>query len=189
MTTQKNTPLQELFREHGEKLTDIEYRHPHEDEIRGSLRSVLQKSKTGNHLLQMADKFNIPCHVIKGTETHGFAPEGKMVFLSCPVTQKDAGPALVMEAIAAFRDIEQDMLGYKRQDIKKDPLEFAAMSHAKNLDIIIHMCKVAHELGGGDEDSPYVQQLEMMGHGGLYDAYARDFASSDMVGTYYGRNG
>lgn len=184
--TQKNSPLQELFKEHGEKLTDIEYRHPHEEAIKKSLHEKLEKSKTGHHLLQVTEKFNIPFHIIKGTETHGFAPDGKEVFLSLPAEKTEADPALIMETVAAIRDIEQSMLGYKRQDIKNDPLEFAAMSHAKNLDIIIHMCKVAHELGGGDENSPYVQQLEMMGHGGLYDAYARDFASGDMVSSYYG---
>lgn len=184
---QKKSKLQEMFKEYGEKLTDIEYRHPDEDTIIESLHSVLSKSKTGTHLLGVVAKYNIPFHVISSSEINGFAPEGKAVFLSFPPTEKQANPALIFEAVAAIRDIEQDMLGYKRQPAEKDPLEFAAMSHAKNLDIILHMCKVAHELGDGAEDTPYTQQLEMMGHGGLYDAYVRDFASKDMVGAYYGQ--
>ena len=70
---------------------------------------------------------------------------------------------------------------------KADPLEFAAMSHAKNLDIIVHMCKTAHELSGGDEESEYIQTIELMGHGGLYDAYVRDFSAGSMVQSYYGQ--
>jgi hypothetical protein len=185
--SEDNNKLNESFGEHVEKLTEIEYRHPEAELILEKLNEIFSKSPTAEHLHHVIEQYNIPFYVIQNKEIQGFTPDKKTLFVSLPSIQDNPVPKFVLEAVGAMREIEQEIIGYKRPPIDADPLEFAAMSHAKNLDIIYHMCKTAHELSDGNENSQYIQCLEEMGHGGLYDAYIRDFAADEMVDVYYGK--
>ena len=189
MNTPADTPsgkLQDTFEEHGDRVNDITYRHPHESEILPQIQAVLEQTATGKRLLQTAETYKIPVRLIKGDTMHGFSPEGRAAYVSLPVDRKTMTPRLVLELSAALRGAEQEIMGYKQPlsaDI--DPLEYAALHHAKNLDLVVNMCRVAHEYFQKTEDSTYINLLEEMGHGGLYDAYVRDFASDDLVDVYY----
>lgn len=188
MTEQDKNALQDSFKNNVDKLTDIEYRHPAEQELLVSLRLILKKSATAEHLLHMAEQYKVPFHVIKHKDIQGFTPDKKTVILSAPEGTKAASPAFVLEAVAALREIEQEIIGYKRPPPHADPLEFAAMSHAKNLDIIVHMCKTVHELSADNDASEYIATLKKMGHEGLYEAYIHDFSPEKMADRYYGKD-
>ena len=173
MSEDKGSKLNENFSEHVDQLTDIEYRHPEAEIILEKLHEIFAQSPTAEHLHHVIEQYNIPFYIIQNKDIQGFTPDKKTIFVSLPSIQDKPVARFVLESVAAMREIEAD------------PLEFAAISHAKNLDIIYHMCKTAHELSGGNENSQYIHSLEEMGHGGLYDAYIRDFAADDMVDVYY----
>jgi hypothetical protein len=185
LSEDKGSKLNENFSEHVDQLTDIEYRHPEAEIILEKLHEIFAQSPTAEHLHHVIEQYNIPFYIIQNKDIQGFTPDKKTIFVSLPSIQDKPVARFVLESVAAMREIEQEIIGYKRPPVDADPLEFAAISHAKNLDIIYHMCKTAHELSGGSENSQYIQSLEEMGHGGLYDAYIRDFAADDMVDVYY----
>jgi len=177
--------LQDTFEENSERYTDIEYRHPQAEHIEKEIRSLLSEIETGKHLLQHAKNHNLEIYLIRHKEIRGHSPEGKIICLSIPEEKSEIEPRMVLELVAGLREAEQTHLGYTSPRAGMDPLEFAALSHAKNLDIVVHMCRVAFELHKHLNTQDYVDVLEKLGHGGIYDAYVRDFSSDKIVDTYY----
>jgi hypothetical protein len=178
--------LHDKFEEMGEKVNDINYRHPHEGELLKKLEEVLNGTNTGKRLVESIKNFEIPIRLIKGQDLYGFSIEGKAVYVSLPHNKTETSPRLVLELVAALRSAEQDLMGYGDPSDDIEPLEYAAMHHAKNLDLVVHMCRVAYEEKNKTNNNDYIDALEEMGHGGLYDAYSRDFAPNDLVDVYYG---
>jgi hypothetical protein len=177
--------LQETFETHGERVNDISYRHPNEQSILPELEKTLLGSQTGKRLLETVKGRKIPVRLIKGSNIYGFSPEGKAAYVGVPVEKNLADGRMILELAAALRSAEQEILGFANPESSADPLEFAAMHHAKNLDLVIHMCKVAYEVDKSNDNNNLQETLEEMGHGGLYDAYVRDFAPDELVDIYY----
>jgi len=187
MTGKDQSPekKQDMFRGSNEQFMDIEYRHPREEQLLTDLKTVLAGTKTGKNLLEHAQKKNLDIYLIKHKEIRGSAPEGKIIYLFAPAEKQEIEPRMVLELAAGLREAEQTHKDYDAPGPGMDSLEFAVLSHAKNLDIVVHMCRVAFELHQNLNTQDYVDVLEEMGHGGIYDAYVRDFSSEKIVDTYY----
>jgi hypothetical protein len=177
--------LKKIYGENCEKYTDIEYRHPESEKLLIGIKAILSECETGRHLLAVSNKLNLSMYLIKHDKIKGNALDGKLIILSAPETKTSIEPMMVMELAAALREAEQEAIGYCHPGENADPLEFAAMSHAKNLDIIVHMCRIALELSQNSNEKKYIEALEEEGLGGIYDAYVRDFSSDDIVEKYY----
>lgn len=177
--------LKAIYGDNCERYTDIDYRHPVEKRLLIELKAILSECDTGKHLIEVSNELKLNIYLIKHNRVRGNALGGKILMLSLPENKTKVEPIMVLELAAALREAEQTHLGFEVPGKDTTPLEFAAMNHAKNLDVVVHMCKVAAELSQSPNKTGYADALEEQGLGGIYDAYVRDFSSDEIVDTYY----
>jgi hypothetical protein len=144
----------------------------------------VQKSETGAHLLGVLNEKDIGVKVIKNRNAHGYTPDMKNIFLGVPPEQEEADTFVVLELGGAVREIEQDIVGFKMPREDEDPLTAASIKHAKYLDIIVYLCKIAIELEKSTGSTEYVETLEKLGHGDVLQAYLAQAGDEEMISAY-----
>lgn len=170
----QNPGLHGAFGEKGTKLNDINYLHPNSEEIMAGIREVLQGSSTGMHLLKVTDLGGIPVNFVKGSDEPTYIPETKHIYVHVPGRMKTPKARQVLDLINALRSAEQEMLGMTAPDKNTDFLGYASMMHAKNLDCIVHMCKVVNELTNSSYFPVLLDEIEKLGHLNIYKTYVNE---------------
>lgn len=162
----------------------VSYAHPHEKEILKKARMVLKQSATGARLLEVIESRKIPVHVIKNRNAHGMSPDKSTVYVGLPPSQEEPDAHMILELGGGLRSMEQEIMGFTVPDEEKDPLGAATMKHAKFLDIVVHMCKIGHELTESSSIADYINAIEALGHGEIYQAHLEQSGDREMVEAY-----
>ena len=63
-------------------------------------------------------------------------------------------------------------------------MNYAAVMHAKNLDSIVYMCKVVHELTNSLHFSDLLDELNDLGHSTVYKAYVKEASDLELAEAY-----
>lgn len=160
------------------------YTHPESEYILAQARSYLSQSETGKRLLRMADQRDIAVNILASKDITRFVPDAGHVYLGLA---SDAAPDyrhLVLNLGGALREVEHFLVGYAPPDHNTDPVDFAALSFAKELDIIINMCRIAEELHACDALQNILDALEEMGHDEIYQSYKVQQSTGEMLDTF-----
>ena len=180
------TDLQDTFDAKGSKFTDIEYRHPQSEKIIEEALEIIRESETGAHLIQVAKKGNIPLHVFKSEEgKSSYIPDSNAIYIGASEKTKEAGPSQVIAVILTLREAEQEMIGLSAPD-PADMLNYATVMHTKNLDALVYMCKVIHEMEVKKTDhyTVLLDEVKSLGHNSLYQAYVTEEDETGLAQAY-----
>lgn len=157
-------------------------KHPFDDKILTDLRNLLKKSRTGAHLLKISDSYGFSPEVGLGPGDSGVLDMGGGMVVSAPGYQKAGGARQALELAAKLRDAEQGILGYRRDRTDLSPSELDAQNHAKNLDIIVDMCKISEEL---EDEAPEVKaELFRMGYKDIFEAFKSKNGNDTLIKAY-----
>lgn len=162
----------------------VSYAHPHEKEILKKARMVLKQTKTGQELLDIANKWGVTIKVFKNRNAHGLAQDRQTAYVGLSPSQEEPDALMILELAAALREVQHILMGYTVPDESTDPLGAATAKHAKFLDIVIQMCKIGHELTESMGTSEYVDILEDLGHGEIYKAHVAEASKQQIVDKY-----
>lgn len=160
------------------------FMHPHEESILEEAIEILQSSDTGAHLLGVVNEKDLRVRVIKNRNPHGYVPGERLIYLGMPPDQEKPDPLTVLELGAAIRNIEHEIVGFVVPGDDQDPLMAASMRHAKYLDIIVYMCRIAIELGDSMKTAEYVDAIEDLGHGDVLRAYLAEAGNEELANAY-----
>ncbi len=181
---QQSSVLQSVFGRGAMGVGETSYFHPLELELLTKTMEIMQKTQIGRHLLGVVDAKKVGIRVIKNRNAHGYSPDLKKIFLGLPPEMTEPDAHTVLELTAAIREVEQEIVGFRVPDEKSDPLGAAAAKHAKYLDIIVHMCKMAHELTEIDGSTEYVAAIERLGHGDILKAHLAEVSNDEIYNVY-----
>lgn len=169
------------------KGSQINYGHPHGEEILESAKDIIKLSETGRLLLKVSTVHKIPIDVIKGLGESGFSTQARIVYLQAPGKTEKADAVLTLKLIKALRDADQELIGFTAPDPTKDLMEYAAVMHAKTLDSVLYMCKVIKELTNSSHYQELLDGMTILGHDAVYKAYVKDASKEELFDVYAGR--
>ncbi len=160
--------------------------HPHGADLLAEIKEILRECESGKRLVEMASYQNIEISVISGRQGQKNTVSAHAVYLAIPARMKKPQPSHVLETAGAIREAEQELLGYKMPPKDADPVDIAAVVHAKYLDIIVNMCIIASELDEKSGEGVYAQALETLGHGDIYETFLASRGNEDdLLDTYF----
>lgn len=161
--------------------------HPLELELLTKTMEKLQKSETGAHLLGVVNEKELGIRVIKNRNVHGYAADHKTIFFGLPPNMTEPDGFAVLELGAAIREIEQEMVGFTLPD-DDDPLLLASTRHAKFLDIVVFMCKIAYEIKENTGSDECIKALFKLGHEDTYQAVISEMELEEIASVYENAN-
>ncbi|MEM8833110.1 MAG: hypothetical protein AAGB32_01090 [Pseudomonadota bacterium] len=176
--------LQGAFGDKGTQVNSIGYGHPHAEDIIKEAKEIIAESSTGKLLIKVHNVHNIPIQVIKGTGDSGFNTDSRIIYLQAPGKTKRAEPKLVLQLIKALREADQDIMGVKAPNPEEDLMAYATVIHGKNLDSIIHICKVVKELTNSSSFSILLEGIADLGYSKFYKAYINDATKDELFDVY-----
>lgn len=176
--------LKGSFGSKGTKVNQIPYGHPHAAQIIAEAREILLQTETGQILVEVWDKFNIPIHVLKGNGETGFSPETNVIYVQAPGSLKAASPEVVLGLLKALREADLEYAGFKTPDPAKDISTYAAFMHARNLETITAICKFVKELTNSSYFSVLLDTLPKLGLNGVYKAYIDGATREQLYDAY-----
>ncbi len=151
--------------------SQINYGHPHSQELLQSASAVIRESETGRLLLKLLDLKRVPVHVIKGIGQSGFSPEAMTIYMQAPGSATTANPAFIINLIKGLNEAAQELAGFRTPDPRKDIMAYASFIHGRNLDSITEVCKVIKELTKTPHFTNLLDSLTELGLNGVYKAY------------------
>lgn len=166
------------------KGAQIGYGHPHAAQILESAQEVISKTQTGQMLMRACKKGGIPVHIIKGTGIAGFSPQARVVYMQLPGKRETATPSDILLLIKAMREADQELIGLTAPDPMKDIMRYATVMHTKNMDAIVHVCKVVKELTNTPVFKDLLDGLNELGYGKVYKAYIADASDEELFDAY-----
>lgn len=189
MTTSSDSPfgkLQGAFETGQTTSAAIDYTHPQADKLRHAAETMLERSPTGLKLVRLAYQNNIQVKVLRHKSGQGFSPENRTVYLGISTDINTIAPAHVLELGGALRQAQQQMVGHGTPSpVNLDPVAFEGQYHAKMLDIIVTMCKIAQELDAVSNGSEFVDSLKSFGHGDIYEALISKGPGDHLMDIYF----
>lgn len=166
------------------KGSQIGYGHPYSETILESAMAVISQAPTGQLLMKACRKGNIPIHVIKGNGIAGFSPQARVVYLQVAGKKETAEAVDILMLIKALREADQELMGLTTPDPLKDLMKYATVMHTKNLDAIIHTCKVVKELTNSSVYKDLLDGMGKLGYGKVYSAYLKDASKEELFDAY-----
>lgn len=161
------------------------YVHPDNASILSQARHYLKSSPTGARLLQLADQRDITVRILANKDVTRFVPDAGHVYLGVAGDTEPDYRHLTLNLGGALREAEHFLVGYAPPDPKNsDPTDFAALSFAKELDIIINMCRVAEDIHANGILENVLDALGEMGHGEIYQSYKEQQSTGEMLDTF-----
>jgi hypothetical protein len=160
------------------------YAHPENEHILSQARSYLAQSGTGKRLLQLADQRDITIQILANKDITRFVPDAGHVYLGLASDAEPDYRHIVLNLGGALREAEHFLVGYAPPDHNTDPVDFAALSFAKELDIIINICRIAEELHESGAQQNMLDALEEMGHSEIYQSYKAQQSTGEMLDTF-----
>ncbi len=185
MTENEDTQkLQGAFGDKGTKKNALSYFHPETRGLLKKAREMLTKSFTGLTLWKVSEVHDIPIKVLKGKGDSGYSFETNSVFVYAPPKATEPTPKMLLDLCQGLRLAEQHVIGFTAPDKSKDLFTYASIMHAKNLDSIAFMCKVVYELRETSFFNDLLDEIEKLGHGGIYQAYIRQASDQELIDEY-----
>lgn len=164
--------------------SQVSYGHPYAQEILDTAKQIIGDSETGKMLLKSCEMGRIPINVIKGIGHPGFSPESRIIYLQVAGKISKADPKLILQLVKALREADQDLLGLKTPDPRKDVMEYATVMHAKNMDSIVHVCKFVKELIKTSLFPDFLDAMDELGYKKVYQVYAENGSKEDIFKAY-----
>lgn len=162
------------------------FEHPNEKLLREAILAELVKVPTGARMAETATDYAVDIRFLKGTPIgQGFTTEGKTLYITVPTRRVNPKPVDVLQAVGGLREVEQTIMGYVIPPLDGDPIDRAAMVHAKYLDTVVHMCKIASEMVEKLKNEQYIEAIEELGHGDIYKAYLAEQRGTALVNAYF----
>ncbi len=177
-------PLSGNFSTSGADTSMRGFAHPKEKAVLENAKEILGKTETGARLLDVMNHYKIPIRVMSGREITYTTPDDSTVYLMAPPAVTKSYDVVALTLGCGIRDVEQGMVGFKRPDKDLDPVEYAAMTFSKSLDIIVNMCKIADEL---KEKLGFQKPLDIvyeLGHGNIYKAQKANADYNEIVDLF-----
>ncbi len=150
----------------------------------GAAKDVLRESETGKSLLRMQSHHKIPIHVLKGTGPSGYNPQANIIYLQIPGKVDKSSPKIILDLIKGLREADQELIGLKTPDPRKDIMEYATVMHTKALDAVLYMCRVVKELTNSSSFSVLLDEIKNLGHIKLYQAYEENASEEELFRIY-----
>ncbi len=164
--------------------SQIGYGHPYGKEILEGAKKTISETETGRMLLKSCEMGRIPINVIKGIGYPGFSPESRVIYLQVSGKATKAEPKLILQLIKALREADQDLLGVKTPDPRKDVMEYATVMHAKNMDSIVHVCKFVKDLIKTSLFPDFLDAMDELGYKKVYKAYEANGSKEEIFKAY-----
>ncbi len=160
--------------------------HPNEKPLREAILAELGKVTTGARMVETALDYAVEVRILKGTPIgQGFTTEGKTLYVTIPTRRVNPKPVDVLQAVGGLREVEQAIMGYVIPSLDSDPLDRAAMVHAKYLDTVVYMCRIASEMVEKFNNEQYIDAIEELGHSDIYKAYLAEQRGTALVDAYF----
>lgn len=166
------------------KGSQISYGHPHSQEIIAGAKKILKQCDTGKILLKVAEVHKVPIHVIKGQGSSGYNSDAKVIYIQASARAENATAELVINTIIGLRGADQEFMGFTAPDPRKDLMEYATVIHAKNLDNLVHVCKVIKELTNTSHYQDLLDGMARLGYGKFYQAYLSNVPREELYDVY-----
>ena len=168
----------------GDHAATLSYTHPDNAAILSQARNYLAQSITGKRLLQLADYRGIETRILANKDTTRFVPDAGHAYLGLSANEDPDYRHITLNLGGALREAEHFLVGYAPPDQNYNPVDFAALSFAKELDIIINICRIAEEIRDSDALLNILDALEEMGHGGIYQSYKEQQSTGEMLDSF-----
>lgn len=184
MSDDGSNNLQGSFGDKGTNVNQIGYGHPNAEGILDAAKEVIRGSDTGKILIKVHETHKIPVQIIKGDGMAGFNPQARIVYLQVPGNVKKATSAIILQLIKGLREADQEVMGLTAPDPMEDIMEYAKVMHAKNIDSIIHICKVVKELTNSSYFPDLIDAIAEIGYGDFYKAYTNNASKEELMKVY-----
>ncbi len=172
------------FGDKGTNVNAMNYGHPYAEQIIEGAKEVLRESETGRILVGGQESCNVPIHVLKGASEAGYSPEMNTIFLYAPGNLNKASATIVFDLIKGTREADLEFAGQKKPDPMEDLMEYAAFMHSRNLDTIMHICKVVKELTNSSYYSVLIDKLTELGFNEFNKAYIEGKSRNELYDYY-----
>jgi len=176
--------LQGAFGDRGTNVNAIGYSHPHGEKIMSEIKEMLRASQSGNLLLVLIDKNQIPVNIMKGNGETGFSPEMMSIIMQIPGKVDKATGEHVILLAKALHEAAQELGGHKTPDPMKDIKHYSDFIHSRNLDSLREVLQIIKELTNSSYFSVLLDSLEKLGLNDMYKAYI-DGASREQLYEKY----
>lgn len=163
-----------------------EFFHPLGHQILAEAEAILQKCETGQHLLAVSGEYNIQKAVSITKNMQGYQQDLRRIFIVAPPSQTAALTPQILDLTGFLRLAEHDVLGFGTLPIGSDSDEREGREHARRLDQIIEMCRLARELALQEPEisEALAQEILARGYRKVYDTYMKDHALDDLLAAY-----
>lgn len=164
--------------------------HPNEKPLREAILAELGLIETGKRMIATALDYDIDIRILKGTPIgQGFTTEGKILYVTIPTRRAKPKAVDILQTVGALREVEQTIMGYVVPPPDSDPMDRAAMLHAKYLDTIAHMCRITSEMVEKVKKEEYLDAIAELGHADIYRAYLVENKGQALVDVYFDGEG
>lgn len=171
------------FSASGDKANMRNYRIPDQESVLAPARELLAESETGQYFLELAKQRNIDIALIRNKDMERFVPDSGHAFIGVsPGGETPTPDRMALLLSGAIREAEHFMIGYEPPDENTDPVDFMAMSFAKELDVVLHMCRVADEIYNKHKRQEILDALDELGHSDVYQSYVNGDDIGEMMG-------
>lgn len=177
------TDLRHIFSAKGDHGLYL-YRHKHEEALLKEAKRELARCETGAHQLKIVNVQEIDIKVIKSNEQMKFVPSGHTIYIAVPGEMTHPNAEFILDLAMAIREAEQFLLGYTPPDLDEDPEKYSLIYHTRQLDLIVHMFKIADELQKTEKSEVFLDKIENYGYGYLYKLYKEDVSNEELIDLY-----
>lgn len=171
-----------MDREHQDRR-NLRYQHPHEATILDENRAILEKSETGARLLEVADHYGAKIRIITGIGHRAFAPSAAEAFIVVPYYVERYSPYQLLDLAGVLREVELQLLEEKRPAVTADPDDYTTLNCARNLDVLLYMCKMVEELDAAGYPE-ILQAFRKSGFEAIYSGYKNQTPLEDLFRVY-----
>lgn len=159
------------------------FTHPYAEQIIERTKTLLSHTARGQELLNLLEKMKPNVKIISSPNYQGFCANTRSIYMFMPAEEQTAKYLQAIMMAGCIRDMEQILDGCTHPHPTKNEEVYGDVNLAKNLDMIIEMCKIVEEL----EDLNIAEGLHdfsKMGFGGVYHAYKTGSNDDALLDVY-----
>lgn len=163
-----------------------EFLHPQGRDILSEAEKTLGQCPTGQHLLTVAQEYGVQRFVSVTPNLQGYHPQGRRIYVCCPVGTQSAGPPQIIDLTGFLRLAEHDIIGMGTLPVGSDIEEREGREHARRLDQIVEMCRLTIELEATETElfNALHQEILARGYGSIYTVLIREHIAEDLLAAY-----
>lgn len=177
------TPVTVSFLEKPQIQADTTIHHPHAEKIIERSKTLLSNTKRGAELLALYNEKQPNIHVINSPNYQGFCTNTHVIYMCMPSAEQTAKYLQSLVLAGSIRDMQQidDMITHPHPTEREDV--YGDVTLAKNLDMVIEMCKIVEELEALNMPEG-LHDFSKMGFAGLYQSYKTGSSEDALFEVY-----